>query len=70
MDGSGALCAGLQAQFLNKGQINWAHHPCAQWAKLSCSRVLMGLAGGTDWRQSAMGYTAEGCDAGEGCQFY
>lgn len=63
-------CAGLQAQFLNTGQTNWAHHPCAQWAKLSRSPVLVGLAGGTDWRQSAMGYTAEGCDAGEGCRFY
>ena len=34
MEGSGAPCAGLQAQFLNTGQINWANHPCAQWAKL------------------------------------
>ena len=34
MDGSGALSAGLQAQFLNTGQTNWASHPCAQWAKL------------------------------------
>ena len=34
MDGSGAPCAGLQAQFLNTGQTNWASHPRAQWAKL------------------------------------
>lgn len=37
----------------------------------SChSPGLTGLAGGTHWSQSATGYPAEGCDAGEGCPFY